>query len=148
MSVKGFSGGCKYSFELRDGVRRHPMWHEPPPVLVLSVAGSLELSVFDQLSPYVQYPFKDRLLGEIYRTSSAPLKPDSAHMKIQDIYDGTVQGGRELIQAIGIPPETMARITQPITDFEKLAPLWNLMWETCIREGVNYRIVRVMEKVV
>ena len=54
-----------------------------------------------------------------------------------DILDATVQGGRELIESMAISPETMARIKYPFTDFETMAPISNIFWQTCIDEGVT-----------
>jgi alkyl sulfatase BDS1-like metallo-beta-lactamase superfamily hydrolase len=36
-----------------------------------------------------------------------------------------------------ISQETMAGIKKPVTDFARLAPLGNLIWQTCIDEGVT-----------
>jgi hypothetical protein len=124
-------------FELRDGVTRHPLRHTPPPVVVISVAGFPELSVFDQISSYVNYLIGDRLVAEIYRTSSEMLSRTSHFEAVRDIFDATIQGGRELVESMSISPETMARIRKPLTSFEKMAPLGNAVWQTCIDEGVT-----------
>lgn len=124
-------------FELRDGVTRHPLRHTPPPVVIISVAGFPELSVFDQISSYVNYLLGDRLVAEIYRSSSEMLSRSSRFEAIRDIFDATIQGGRELVESMAIAPETMARIRKPITSFEKMAPLGNAMWQTCIDEGIT-----------
>jgi len=124
-------------FELRDGVTRHPARHEPPPVVTISVAGFPEYSVFDQISSYANYLFGDRLIAEIYRTSSEMISTSSTKKAITDIFDATVQGGRELATNRHISDETMARMTAQITDFEQMAPIGNLMWKTCIDESVT-----------
>lgn len=124
-------------FELRNGVTRHPLRHTPPPVVIISVAGFPELSVFDQISSYVNYLLGDRLVAEIYRSSSEMLSRTSRFEVIRDIFDATIQGGRELVKSMAISPETMARIRKPITSFEKMAPLGNAMWQTCIDEGIT-----------
>lgn len=124
-------------FELRNGVTRHPLRHTPPPVVIISVAGFPELSVFDQISSYVNYLLGDRLVAEIYRSSSEMLSRTSRFEAIKDIFDATIQGGRELVESMAISPETMARIRKPITSFEKMAPLGNAMWQTCIDEGIT-----------
>jgi multimeric flavodoxin WrbA len=124
-------------FELRNGVTRHPLRHTPPPVVIISVAGFPEESVFDQLSSYVNYLLGDRLVAEIYRSSSEMLSRTSRFEAIRDIFDATIQGGRELVESMAISPETMARIRKQITSFEKMAPLGNAMWQTCIDEGIT-----------
>lgn len=125
-------------FIMQDGVTMHPRRHELPSTVVISVAGFPEESVFDQLKSYINFVFKDKfqdkLVAEIYRTSCEFLRrPPTRH---GDILDATVQGGRELVKNMKISPETMTRIKRPITDFEKVSPIANLTWETCIKEGV------------
>jgi putative sterol carrier protein len=61
----------------------------------------------------------------------------SKSKKLIDIREALIQGGRELVQHMKISPETMSRIKKPITNFEEMAPLGNLMWQTCINEGVT-----------
>ncbi|MCJ7773616.1 MAG: NAD(P)H-dependent oxidoreductase [Desulfobacterales bacterium] len=124
-------------FEFQNGVTRHPARHEPPPVVMISVAGFPELSVFNQISSYANYLFGDRLVAEIYRTSSEMISASSTKRAITDIFEATIQGGRELVINRNISDETMARMTAQITDFEQMAPIGNLMWQTCIDEGVT-----------
>ncbi|PKN17754.1 MAG: hypothetical protein CVU71_15095 [Deltaproteobacteria bacterium HGW-Deltaproteobacteria-6] len=125
-------------FEKRDGVTRHPYRHKAPPVAVLSVAGFPEESVFDALKYYVNFLFREqRLVAEIYRPSSEMFTRSSSSKKMSDIREALIQGGRELVSSMKISPETMDRIKKPITDFEEMAPLGNLMWQTCINEGVT-----------
>jgi multimeric flavodoxin WrbA len=124
-------------FEKRDGVTRHPLRHTPAPVAVVSVAGFPEESVFDQLKSYVHYLFREGLVAEVYRTSSEIFSKTPTQQRIADICEALVQGGRELAQSMKISGETMNRIRQPITDFEEMAPIGNLMWQTCIDEGVT-----------
>jgi multimeric flavodoxin WrbA len=125
-------------FEKRNGVTRHPLRHDTPPVAVISVAGFPEESVFDALKFYMNFLFgKQRLAAEIYRTSSEMLSRSSTSKKINDIREALIQGGRELVQSMTISPETMDRIKKPMTSFEEMAPLGNLMWQTCINEGVT-----------
>ena len=124
-------------FEKRGGVTRHPLRHEPPPVVVISVAGFPEESVFDQLKSYVNYLFGERLVAEIYRPSSEILTRSATSETLTEIYEALIQGGRELVQSMKISRETMDMIRRPITDFDKMAPLGNLVWQTCIDEGVT-----------
>jgi len=101
------------------------------------VAGFPEESVFDQLKSYINFLYGDRLAAEIYRTSAEILRAGSSHPKIKDILEATVQGGKELVELKKISPETLERIKNPITDFEKMAPLGNCAWQTCIDEKVT-----------
>ncbi len=124
-------------FELRNGVTTHPLRHEPPPVVALSVAGFPEMSVFDQLSSYIRFLYKDRLVVEIYRTACELLGGRMMSIKLEAIREAMIQGGRELAKQKAISRETLDAMTQPITTFEKLAPMGNLAWQTCIDEGVT-----------
>ncbi len=124
-------------FELKKGVTTHPLRNEPPPTVVVSVAGFPEMSVFDQLSSYVNFLYKDRLVAEVYRSAAEVMVGPMATGKIKAIREATIQGGRELVQSKGISTETMEAMTQDLTNFEKMAPLGNLAWQTCIDEGVT-----------
>lgn len=124
-------------FVKKDGITRHPLRHEIPMTAVISVAGFPEESVFDQLKSYVNFLYGDRLVAEIYRTSAEILRAGSKHPKIKDILEATVQGGKELAESGKIYPETLERIKNPVTDFEKMAPLGNCAWQTCIDEKVT-----------
>ena len=124
-------------FEKRDGVTRHPLRHTPPPFVIISAAGFPEQSVFDQLKSYANFLYGDRLVAEIYRTSAELLSRSTSNEDINNVLEATVQGGRELAESMKISPETMAGIEKPITDFDTMAPLGNLMWQTCIDEGIT-----------
>jgi putative sterol carrier protein len=106
-------------------------------VVAVSVAGFPEYSVFDQLSSYMDYLFKDKLVAEIYRTSSEILGVMSKEGKVKDALHAVVQGGRELVESMKISDETMRRINQPIADFETMAPMANMYWQSCIDEKVS-----------
>jgi multimeric flavodoxin WrbA/putative sterol carrier protein len=124
-------------FVKRDGVTHHPRRHQPPPVVILSVAGFPEESVFHQLKSYVNFLFKGRLVAEIYRSASERLRLAETNKSIKDILDAAVQGGKELVESGKISEETLQQIKKPVGDFEKMAPLGNLMWQTCIDEGIS-----------
>lgn len=121
-------------FAEEDGVTHHPLRYEPPKIAVVSVAGFPEESVFDQLKSYVNYLYSDKLVAEIYRTSAEMFARSTGNKVLKGILEATVQGGRELALSMRISHETMARIKKPITNFEKMAPLGNLAWQTCITE--------------
>ncbi len=124
-------------FEKHDNRTVHPLRQAPPDAVVLSVAGFMEMSVFDQLSHYVKFLFGRhmRLLAEIYRPAAETLA--SIKDKKEDVFEATFQAGRELVNSRSISAETLDRIQQPITDFQTFAQIGNLYWKTCITEGVT-----------
>jgi len=121
----------------KGGRTSHPLRTKPPASVMLSVAGFPEISVFQHLSSHVRFLFGKGLLGEIYRPAAELLSNPAFKRTVADILDATAQAGRELIETSAIKPETMARITQTICDTETLRMLGDLMWKTCIAEGVT-----------
>ena len=118
----------------------HPRRHEPPKAVFLSVAGFPEKEVFDQLSSWVNFIFgrTGLLVAEIYRPSAETMTVPVFKDKAQDILDATTRAGREIAESLKVSPETMERITQVIIeDKEAFAKVGNLMWKTCIAEGVT-----------
>lgn len=131
----------------QDGVTRHPMRHETPSTVVLSVAGFPDMHVFDQLSAYVNFMFRDKLVAEIYRPAAESMDGGAEKGVVEDILDATFQGGRELVTSRGISADTMARIQQPVMDIETMVPLANIFWQTCIDEGVTPKTFEKKEMV-
>jgi hypothetical protein len=124
-------------FEQRDNRTVHPLRQTPPDAVVLSVAGFLEMSVFDQLSSYVNFLF-GRLGGlkaEIYRPAAETLS--RMEDKKQEVLEAMIQAGRELVTSRKVSTETLNQIQQPIIDFQTFAQMGNLYWKTCIAEGVT-----------
>lgn len=118
----------------------HPMRQKPPKGAVLSVAGFPEMSVFAQLSSYVNFLFSKGLVAEIYRPAAESMRLPQFSEITKEILEATAQGGRELVQSLKISEETMARITKPIfDDFDTMAKMANAFWKTCIREGLTPR---------
>lgn len=118
----------------------HPLRHKPPAVVVLSVCGFLEESEFEALSNYVNFQFhRSTLVAEIYRTASQAMTQPVWKDKLDDILDATRQAGRELVEHMTISPETMARIRQPISDVKSVRDMANIMWKSCIAEGVTIK---------
>jgi multimeric flavodoxin WrbA len=124
-------------FEQHDNRTVHPLRQTPPDAVVLSVAGFLEMSVFDQLSSYVKFLFgrNRRLLAEIYRPAAEALS--RFEDKKEEVFEATIQAGRELVKSRRVSTETLDRIQQPIIDFQTFAQMGNLYWRTCIAEGVT-----------
>ena len=123
-------------FEQQDGRSMHPLRHTPPNAVVLSVAGFIEMSVFDQLSNYFQFLFGHQgLMAEIYRPAAESLTMDKA--KKETVLAATVQAGRELVNTRRVSAETLNLIQQPIVDFKTFALNGNTFWKTCIADGVT-----------
>lgn len=121
----------------RNNTTSHPLRSRHPAVVMLSVAGFPEASVFQQLSNHVRFMYGKGLFAEIYRPAAETMTNPAFKTIADDILDATTQAGTELVKTLKISPDTMARITQPICDPKIMHPLGNLMWKTCIAEGVT-----------
>ncbi|MFZ1983308.1 MAG: NAD(P)H-dependent oxidoreductase [Desulfatitalea sp.] len=126
-------------FEHNGERSNHPLRHKIPKAVVMSVAGFPEMNVFDQLSSYVRFLFKENLLAEIYRPAAENLShlPDKAVG--EKILAALHMAGGELIQSQKISTETLKQITQPLGIESKFATIGNIVWKTCIRESVTPR---------
>ena len=134
-------------FEEKDEKSSLSTRYEPPKAVFLSVAGFPEPEVFDQLSSWVNFIFgrSERLVAEIYRPAAEVMVNPGFEEKLRDILDATRQAGRELVESSAVSSVTMARITQVVVeDREIMSKMANLMWKTCIAEGVTPR--EFMEK--
>lgn len=127
-------------FEQRDGKTRHPLRHKVPAAVTVSVAGFPEDSVFDQLSHYMRFMFKDRLWAEIYRAGAESLMMGAKKDVREKIANAVQQAGRELVTQKAVTTETLTQIKQPlIKDKGSFREMGNLFWKTCIAEGVTPR---------
>ncbi|AFM25097.1 NAD(P)H-dependent oxidoreductase [Desulfomonile tiedjei] len=118
----------------------HPLRHQPPKAVFISVAGFPESAVFDHLKSYANRLFGKSLLAEIYRPAAEGMVQPEFREQMNDILDATVQAGRELVESMKISEPTMERITQPLdADFDSQAKMANAFWKTCIKEGVTPR---------
>jgi len=124
-------------FELKNGITRHPLRQEPPPVVSLSVAGFPEYSVFEQLSAYMNYLYGKRLKAEIYIPGAENLARKLSDPIVKSILDAVTQSGRELIKDKTISAGTMKTINTPAIDIKTTSALVNIYWQTCIDEGVT-----------
>ncbi|MBW1680791.1 MAG: NAD(P)H-dependent oxidoreductase [Deltaproteobacteria bacterium] len=127
-------------FEEKEERIHHPLRAEPPKTIFLSVAGFPEMGVFDQLSSWVRFIFgrRDGLMGEIYRPGAEVMTVPYFREKSRDVLEATRQAGREVVTAGAISPETMGRITQELVeDKEAFKLMGNLMWKSCIEEGLT-----------
>jgi multimeric flavodoxin WrbA/putative sterol carrier protein len=121
-----------------DGRTSHPRRHKTPAGVVLSVAGFPELSVFDELSRYVNFMNIFNLQAEIYRPGAEALTMPEFAGTAKEICDAATRAGREIVQSGSISAETVELITQPIGgDFESFSRMANQFWKTCIREGIT-----------
>ena len=121
----------------KNGNTSHPLRTKPPASVMLSVAGFPEILVFQHLSSHVRFLFGKGLLGEIYRPAAELLSNPAFKHKVADILEATTRAGKELVETSQISPATMERITQPICDTKILRTLGDLMWKTCIAEGIT-----------
>ena len=123
-----------------DGRSSHPLRYQHPDVVCISVAGFSELGVFDQLSQYINFLFKNRLLAEIYRPGAESLMNPGRENIRSRIAEALQKAGREIVETKSVSDSTMAQIQQPITvASESFKGLINLFWKTCIAEGVTPR---------
>jgi amino acid adenylation domain-containing protein len=105
------------SFDETDTEKSHLVFNDKdsyPAIAFISVSGFHHYSAFNVFSHYVNYLYGSKLVAEIYRTSSALLP--FCKEKGSDVFDATIQAGRELVRFMKIAPETMARIKQPLHD--------------------------------
>jgi multimeric flavodoxin WrbA len=119
---------------------RHPLRSEPPKVVMLSVAGFPERSVFDQLSSWVRFILgrNDSLVAELYRPAAQTLTQPPFKEKAREVLEAFRQAGREIVEQKAVSQETMTKVNQDfIEDKEALARMTNLFWKTCLTEGVS-----------
>jgi multimeric flavodoxin WrbA len=124
----------------REGKTSHPLRGKRPKMVFLSVAGFPEMSVFDELSYWVNsvYGKHGTVVAQIYRPMAEALLVPPLKNKATEILEATVQAGREIVESMTVSPETMERITQPfVEDTGPLFAIANLMWKTCISEGIT-----------
>jgi len=128
-------------FKESGGKIYHPLRGRHPMIVMLSVAGFPQRSVFNQLSSWVNFIYgaAGGLAAEIYRPFAESLTLPFFKDRSDDIFDATAQAGLELVKTLRVFPETMERITQDIADDSNafLKTVGNIMWETCIDEGVT-----------
>jgi len=124
----------------REGKTFHPLRGEHPKMVFLSVAGFPEMSVFDELSFWVNsvYGKHGTVVAQIYRPLAEALLVPALESKAREIFEATVHAGREIVASMKVSPETLERITQPLVeDTGPAFAIANLMWKTCISEGVT-----------
>jgi len=86
----------------------------------------------------VRSVFCGSLVAEIYRGGAEIMKVPFFEEKTKDILDAVAQAGEELVKSMKVDPATMAKIKQLIPgESALLLKMGNLMWKTCIAEGVT-----------
>ena len=131
-------------FLKKNGRTFHPLRHRGPKIVFLSVAGFPEISVFDQLTSWVNFVFggdgihEKVLVAEIYRPMSEGLTNPYFKDVARDILAATREAGRELVTSAAVSDKTMARLMQPMLEDPGIfVETGNLMWKTCIADGVT-----------
>jgi len=100
----------------------HPLRSQVPKVVMLSVAGFPENSVFDLLSSWANFLFgrdsahENTLVAEIYRTMSSALTNPYFQEKAAVVLEATRQAGREIVTSSAVAEETLAQITQMLSE--------------------------------
>lgn len=118
-------------------VTYHPLRTRHPAVVVLSVAGFPEMSVFDQLSRHLRFMYQNGLIAEIYRPAAEAMVLGPYRKVRDDVLDATRDAGREIVTAMRVSDSTLERITQPIGDKAVMARAANIFWRACIRERMT-----------
>jgi putative sterol carrier protein len=127
-------------FENRRERTSHPLRFKPPSIVLLSVAGFPENSVFDLLSSWANFVFSRSLVAEIYRAGAEYLTVPFFGEKAKDILAAVTEAGTQLVRSGKVDPATMDRVRQPISDNTALLhETGNAMWKTCIAEGLTPR---------
>ncbi len=125
-------------FKEYGGRTTHPLRTSHPGIVMLSVAGFPEDSVFEQLSSWSRFVFGKGLVAEIYRPAAEMLRSPVFAEAAGQILSAVTEAGRELVADRKISAETLARIRQPLfADNREFFEMGNLMWKTCIAEGVT-----------
>jgi len=122
-----------------DGRTFHPMRNKMPASILLTVCGFAEPEEFDpMLEFFKQTRHKDsNTIASICRPGASLLSSPFVKQKANDVLDATKQAGREVIRDMKIAPETMARVTQPLGNFQSFGKMANIYWKTCIKESLT-----------
>lgn len=123
--------------QLKGEATYHPLRGRHPAVVMLSVAGFPEMSVFDQLSGHMRFMYGKGLIGEIYRPAAEAMVQTPYAKVRDDILEAVSVAGTELVKTMKISQTTMDRITQPLGDKTVMARAANIFWKTCIREKMT-----------
>lgn len=126
----------------RRGARTlHPLRGRIPGAVVLSTAGFPEPESFAPLSSWAHALFRERLIAEICRPSSELLGRGSAG-EWREVLEAVRCAGREIVRLGRVEPATAARIGRDLLAPDDMRRLANLMWSSCIAEGLTPREFR------
>jgi putative sterol carrier protein len=133
-------------FLQKDDRTYHPLRNKHPKLAILSVAGFPDEAVFDQLSSWINFiyggdhPHGKLLVAEIYRPMAEALTVPNFKEITARILEATQQAGRELATSGSISDDTMAQVRKPMVENPShFLEFGNLMWKTCIAEGITPR---------
>ena len=131
------------------GVTYHPLRVPMPAEVLLSVCGFPELSEFDALAAFMDSTRSPEVthIANIFRPGAETMMSSFLHHKKTDILAATTQAGLEIVTRMRVAPETMARITQPLTDTHLFTIMGNLFWKSCIAEGLTPKAFRKQKRV-
>jgi putative sterol carrier protein len=122
------------------GRTHHPVRYPYPKTVILSVAGFHEPEIFGPLSAWANYVYKDVLAAEIYRPGAEAMAAARHGKKVKEIFAATVQAGKELVETGRVSSETMEKVCQQsIGDLDNWSVVANLVWKTCIAEGITIK---------
>ncbi|MBS0014281.1 MAG: NAD(P)H-dependent oxidoreductase [Desulfobacterales bacterium] len=127
-------------FVKHQGRTHHPVRYPYPKTVILSVAGFHEPEIFGPLSAWANYVYKDVLAAEIYRPGAEAMAAARHGKKVKEILAATVKAGKELTETGRISSETLDKVgRQSIGDLDNWSVVANLVWKTCIAEGITIK---------
>jgi multimeric flavodoxin WrbA len=120
----------------REESTSHPLRdRKPPQAVLLSVCGFPEMGHFDQLSAYFHKLWGRLMLAEILRPGAEALP--NMDDKRREVLEATERAGHELVENRSVSPQTLEVITQDLGVSDEFRKVANLMWKTCIAEGLT-----------
>jgi hypothetical protein len=120
-----------------DGKSYHPLRHNHPELMFVSVAGFPDNWVFNELAAFGKNVFSDRYVGEVYMGAAAATQIPMFKDKTAEIFGAIIQAGRELIISKEISEKTAKIVNQQLGDPEIISSMFNIRNHTCIAEGVT-----------
>lgn len=127
-------------FEVNDaGITYHPLRQKVPAAVHLCVCGYPDAEEFDA---FLEFSKKTRHadikhIVHIMRPAAELLLHPYLREVRESVLAATEQAGREIVTAMQVQPDTLARIQQPLVDKGFFRETGNLFWKTCIAEGVT-----------
>jgi multimeric flavodoxin WrbA len=120
----------------REESTSHPLRdRKPPHAVLLSVCGFPEIGHFDHLSAYFNKLWGRLLLAEVFRPGAEALPNLGA--KRDEVLEATERAGRELVESRSVSTQTLEVIKQDLGVSDEFRTISNMMWKTCIDEGVT-----------